>query len=677
VLFTVAPIPNAVSYVWAYSGTGATINNGANDSITINFGANASSGNLTVMGTNSCGNGIVSVNFPVSVNPLPAASGAITGPATVCQGQNSVSYNVPPIANATAYVWSFSGLGATISNASTNSVTINFASNATSGNLNVLGTNDCGNGVGSANFPVTVNLLPSAAGIITGTFTVCQGQNAVPYSTAAITNATTYTWSYSGVGATFVNGNSNNITVNFAANATAGNLSVAGTNSCGNGVTSVDFPVAINLLPSNAGLVSGSSSVCQGQNSVSYSIPLIGNATTYAWNYSGTGASISNGATNSVTIQFASNATSGNLTVSGLNFCGSGVSSPNFPIAVNVLPIADAGSNQNIGYGANTVLTGSATGGSGSYNWQWEPSALLANPTAQNPVTVNLTNTVQFTLTASDAVTTCSGTDFVLISITGGPLSVSATANPATTCAGESVQLQALVGGGTGNYTFSWTSEPSGFTSNLQDPVVYPSVTTQYTVNVNDGNATMGDFANVAVNPLPPVPAVPLGPDTVDLRIVANSLYTVAALQFADSYTWELNPTNAGNISGNGITGTVVWNPNYLGVAKIKVASTNSCGQSVFSSEKQTFVDNTTGLDEMGKDVITIYPNPNDGSFMLNTPLEVRRIKVYDTFGRLMFDTKVENTNKQFEFKLTNGLYLVHIQTLDKELVRKMVVKTP
>ena len=164
---------NATSYTWAYSGTGATIN-GSTNSITINFAANATSGNLTVTGTNTCGNGTVSANYPITVSPLPAAAGAITGTATVCQGASSVVYSVPAINNATSYTWAYSGTGATI-NGSTNSITINFAANATSGNLTVTGTNTCGNGTVSANYPITVSPLPAAAGAITGTATVCQG----------------------------------------------------------------------------------------------------------------------------------------------------------------------------------------------------------------------------------------------------------------------------------------------------------------------------------------------------------------------------------------------------------------------------------------------------------------------------------------------------------------------
>jgi hypothetical protein len=604
----------------------------------------------------------------------PAQADTITGLASICLGQQGVPYSVATIANATSYAWFYSGTGATINNGSTNNISVDFAPNATLGNLTVRGINSCGNGPLSPDFPISTAIVP-VLGSITGPALVCQGQNSVQYSVPTSPEAASYTWSYTGSGAT-INTDTNTVSVNFSTTTTSGELTATGVNICGIGGTPTIYPITVNPLPSAAGTISGPGSVCQGQNSVAFSVAPVSNATSYTWNYSGTGVTISNGNTNSVTLQFAANASSGNLSVVGINYCGTGAPSTNFPITVNVLPVADAGPNQSIGYGASTVLNGSATGGSGNYYWQWEPSALLGNPNVQNPVTLNLTNTVQFNLTVGDAFTGCSASDFVIVTITGGPLFVIATASPTATCAGETVQLQALVGGGTGNYTYSWTSQPPGFSSNLQNPTDNPLISTQYTVIVNDGNATLSDDAGVTVNPLPPLATTPIGPDYVDLRIVVNSIYTTANQQYADTYIWELNPTSAGNISGNGTTGTVLWNPNYLGTAKIKVATVNSCGQSVFSAEKQTFVDNTTDLIENKKEALYIYPNPNNGSFMVQTTLDVLRLIVYDASGKAVYNSETLNNNKHFDLNLANGLYLIQLFTKEGEITRKMAVKS-
>ncbi|NTW34265.1 MAG: gliding motility-associated C-terminal domain-containing protein, partial [Bacteroidetes bacterium] len=132
-------------------------------------------------------------------------------------------------------------------------VSIDFSVNATPGNLSVTGVNACGNGAASPDFAIALAPLPDAAGMITGRASGCQGQNGLTYSVPNINNATSYTWTYSGTGAT-ISGSTNPITIDFADDATSGNLTVTGTNACGSGTISVDFPITLNSLPAaNAG----------------------------------------------------------------------------------------------------------------------------------------------------------------------------------------------------------------------------------------------------------------------------------------------------------------------------------------------------------------------------------------------------------------------------------------
>ena len=518
---------------------------------------------------------------------------------------------------------------------------------------------------------IVVCTLPGDAGQISGPNTVCQGQNSVAYSVPAIANATSYTWAYSGTGAT-ISGTTNNVTINFAANATAGYLTVAGTNTCGNGTISANYPITLNLLPAAAGTISGTATVCQGQNSVVYSVPVIANATSYLWAYSATGATI-NGTSNSITINFANNATTGNLTVYGSNSCGNGTISANFAISVNSVPTADAGEDQSIPNGTSTILNGNASGGSGSYSWHWEPSNLLIDSNVQNPTTVNLTTSVLFTLTVSDSYS-CNSFDEVFVNVSGS-LTIIASAIPESVCTNEMVQLSAYAGGGSGSYMYSWTSDPVGFTSDLQNPVVYPSVSTTYTVEVNDGVSTISDEVSVTVNPLPIIPEMPIGPDIVDLKDVISSEYSIASVQYSDSYIWELMPETAGDITGFETIGTVVWNPGFLGYAYIKVLSVNTCGQSQFSIEKQTFVDNTIGIKESELPSVLIFPNPNDGLFYINSSLSIDKIIIRDLLGNSILEINNPIENNRMNTDLTDGVYLVHVIIDDYELIKKIIVQ--
>lgn len=218
----------------------------------------------------------------ITINQSPATPGTITGSATVCQGQSGVVYTVPAIANATGYAWNFTS-GVTInSGTNTNSVTVTFSSGAVTGTVTVYGTNaTCPNGPVSTPKSIVVNPLPSAPGIISGASAVCQGQQSVAYSVPSISNATGYIWSLPS-GATIAGGNNtNSITVNFAANASSGNISVAGSNSCGNG-TSSSLAVTVNPAPAAPVITAnGPVSICTPGSVVLSFTPVAG--VSYQW----------------------------------------------------------------------------------------------------------------------------------------------------------------------------------------------------------------------------------------------------------------------------------------------------------------------------------------------------------------------------------------------------------
>ncbi|MCD4746204.1 MAG: T9SS type A sorting domain-containing protein [Bacteroidales bacterium] len=182
----------------------------------------------------------------------------------------------------------------------------------------------------------------------------------------------------------------------------------------------------------------------------------------------------------------------------------------------------------------------------------------------------------------------------VTLTVGENVLNVTATANPSAICEGESSQLNAIAVGGTGNYTYSWTSNPPGFTSTLPDPVVSPTVTTVYTVEVDDGVNTAQSSVTVTIIPFPSVPGTPTG-ETELCENSQNTTYTTTAAANASSYIWNLSPTEAGSITGGGLTGIVDWNYNFSGQAIITVKGVNECGEGEFSDEL----------------IVTVHPLPN------------------------------------------------------------------
>ncbi|MFV8342252.1 PKD-like domain-containing protein, partial [Flavobacterium sp. XS2P39] len=559
VAYSIGAIANATSYSWAYSGTGATIT-GSTNSVSIAFAANATSGNLTVYGVNACGNGTVSANYAITVNPLPAAAGTITGTSTVCQAQASVAYSIGAIANATSYSWAYSGTGATITG-STNSVSISFAANATSGNLTVYGVNACGNGTVSANYAITVNPLPAAAGTITGTSTVCQAQASVAYSVGAIANATSYSWAYSGTGAT-ITGSTNSISIAFAANATSGNLTVYGVNACGNGIVSANYAITVNPLPAAAGTITGTSTVCQAQASVAYSVGAIANATSYSWAYSGTGATIT-GSTNSVSISFAANATSGNLTVYGVNACGNGTVSANYAITINTLSVAPTGitGTTTICAGGSTTLTlnGGTAGTGATAQWFTGSCGGTAAGTG-NSITVSPASSTTYFVRYNG---TCNTTTCASLAIIVNPLPTATAGGNQTICSNATATVS---GASFTNGTISWSENGAGsitaggttLTPTYTAAALDAGTTVTLTMTVTSNNACAPQTATatytIIVNPLPTATAG--GTQT----ICSNATATVSGASSTNGIiSWSEN--GAGSITAGGTTLTPTYSP--------------------------------------------------------------------------------------------------------------------
>ena len=240
VIYTVPIVEDASTYNWTLpagaSGTSTT------NSITVDYSSSAVSGNILVNANNDCGEG-APTSLSITVNPLPDDAGEITGPTTVCQGQSTVTYTVPTIPNSSSYVWILP-VGVTGSS-TTNSITVDFTSNAISGNITVSGNNDCGNG-NASNLSIIVNPLPANAEPITGLSVVCTGQNDVNYSIPIIDYATSYSWSIPD-GATG-SSTTNSITVDFGTSSVSGIISVNGINDCGSGITST-LAITVNEIP--------------------------------------------------------------------------------------------------------------------------------------------------------------------------------------------------------------------------------------------------------------------------------------------------------------------------------------------------------------------------------------------------------------------------------------------
>ncbi|MEI7664169.1 MAG: GEVED domain-containing protein, partial [Bacteroidota bacterium] len=197
----------------------------------------------------------------------------------------------------------------------TGSANTNVSANLTGLTINttyhyrVKGVSSAGTSLGSDQTFFTVCNLAAAAGIVTGPVQVCQGGTGYVYTVPSITNAVNYNWTLP-AGATITAGaNTNSITVSYAVSAVSGNISVYGSNACGNGTVSPNLAVTVNAQP--APTVSGPAAVCALSTGNVYTTQA--GMTGYTWTVSAGGAITAGTGTNSITVTWN---TSGAQTVS-------------------------------------------------------------------------------------------------------------------------------------------------------------------------------------------------------------------------------------------------------------------------------------------------------------------------------------------------------------------------
>lgn len=351
------------NYIWTISSGGTIVSGAGTNAITVLWNA---TGSQWVAATYTNANGCLPqapVTFNVTVNPAPVPTiGSNNNP---CVGSTGNMYYTET--GMTGYVWTVSSGGAIVSGQGTSAINVTWNGvGAQNVSVNYANTFGC-TAPSPAVYNLFVNPLPGPTGQITGTSGVCAGTNGVSFSCPPVQNATSYTWTLPS-GATIASGaGTNNITVNFGAAAVSGNITVAGSNDCGNGQASPAFPVTINPLPAAAGTITGPASVCAGASNVAYSVPAITNATTYSWTVPAGATIVSGSTTRNITVNFGTAPGAGVITVKGVNACGNGTVSPNFNVTVNAIPAAPVITANG------PVLTSSAASGN---QWYYEGNAI-------------------------------------------------------------------------------------------------------------------------------------------------------------------------------------------------------------------------------------------------------------------------------------------------------------
>ena len=136
------------------------------------------------------------INGAFNELPLPADGGNITSPSggLVCRGESNVTFSISPIDFADSYEWTIPE-GATIdSGMGTSEISVSFNDYAISGDIGVYGINECGDGVPSTIYTVTVEVPPAITFQPVSPDTVYAGDGEASFSVTASGSGLAYQW---------------------------------------------------------------------------------------------------------------------------------------------------------------------------------------------------------------------------------------------------------------------------------------------------------------------------------------------------------------------------------------------------------------------------------------------------------------------------------------------------
>jgi hypothetical protein len=256
------------------------------------------------------------------------------------------------------------------------------------------------------------------------------------------------------------------------------------------------------------------------------------------------------------------------------------------------------------------------------------------------------------------------------------------TANPSTICSGQSSQLTVNPTGGSGIYTYTWTSIPAGFNSSQSNPVVMPTVSTQYIAAVNDGTTTKTDTIPVTVILQPTAFA---GDDTTYKNTIPLFVAKGSAANFS-SVQWFTSGDGHFNIDTVPVSlyypGSLDRNDGGVNLT-LKAYPMGTCTDTASSTVHIT-LSFPAGIGENSSGVFgfTLSPNPSNGTFTLvidGIKNSEATIAISDLAGSVIYSEKEITGNKSVkEINLTGyskGIYFVKVFTDKQSETKKLVLQ--
>ncbi len=229
--YSTNPVTGATDYTWSVPSGFIILSGQGTTSIDVLVMLSAQNGNVSVGASAACGQVSPTRTLAVTVIPIPATPGAISGSNTNLCTNSSYTFSIGSVNHATSYHWNVpSGWNIT----SNNGTSITVTSGTSGGTISVSASNSCGtSGLSSIN--VSMLPAPTQPGAISGCTLMAYNALGITYSISPVANATSYNWLVPS-GADIVVNTGTSITVNYSGTmgvANSGNISVSAVNCNG------------------------------------------------------------------------------------------------------------------------------------------------------------------------------------------------------------------------------------------------------------------------------------------------------------------------------------------------------------------------------------------------------------------------------------------------------------
>jgi uncharacterized protein (TIGR02145 family) len=487
----------------------------------------------------------------------------VQSPQTLCAGTNGQLFSVSTDLSTEIYHWSYTGTGATIhqTNPSDYFVTVDFALNATSGNLQVYGTNsNCVAPGPISSLAITINPIPVLNPPSPNT--ICAGV-ATNITLTSVPNSTTFNWispvptcSPNIVACPPGQAGSNLISdVLNLTNSSSGSV-VYHIISSLNGCSSTPQDFTLTVLPAPIPVIAGNASVCEGSTGIVYST--LAGMTEYNWSISGGGSITSGAGTDAITVTWN---TVGPQTVS-VGYTDAGSCPTLIPsvynVTVNTLPVPAIVGTPVLCAGTTSVIYSTQPGMTG-YTWTISAGGTITSGATTDAITVTWSTPGAQTVSVNfNDLNGCTALIPAVYQVTVNPLPVPSVTGPGSVCLNSTGTY--LTDAGMSNYMWSVSAGgiiTSGTGTNSIDVLWSTTGVKTITVNYIDANgcaAAMPSTYSVTVSTLP-VPALN-GLNT----ICSDNSTTYTTDAGMNNYSWTVSA--GGTITGGGGTYiiTVFWN---------------------------------------------------------------------------------------------------------------------